>query len=252
MKARRDEAEQDYLARHQEAVASTQRYLDDANAQLADAIRRAADKRLEADALEMTIEVDGRKRREASETEAAKLVADARERAAAIVSEAEERSARPRPRRGGAPRRAARGARRHRPVLRVAAVGPRVERSASTSSPDHRGRTVRIRNAFRAGLAGGLGVLVALAIGGMVTHLATILTYVGAAVFLALGLDPMVTPAAAAEDAALAGDDRRARHRDRDLRADPAPRRAGDRQPDGEPHRRHRATTRTASATRRS
>jgi predicted PurR-regulated permease PerM len=52
---------------------------------------------------------------------------------------------------------------------------------------------VRIRNAFRAGLAGGLGVLVALAIGGMVTHLATILTYVGAAIFLALGLDPMVT-----------------------------------------------------------
>jgi len=92
MKARRDEAEQDYLARHQEAVASTQRYLDDANAQLADAIRRAADKRLEADALEMTIEVDGRKRREAAETEAADLVSDARERAAAIVSEAEERS----------------------------------------------------------------------------------------------------------------------------------------------------------------
>jgi predicted PurR-regulated permease PerM len=52
---------------------------------------------------------------------------------------------------------------------------------------------VRIRSAFRAGLAGGLGVLVALAIGGAVTHLATILTYVGAAVFLALGLDPMVT-----------------------------------------------------------
>jgi predicted PurR-regulated permease PerM len=52
---------------------------------------------------------------------------------------------------------------------------------------------VRIRSAFRTGLAGGLGVLVALAIGGAVTHLATILTYVGAAVFLALGLDPMVT-----------------------------------------------------------
>jgi predicted PurR-regulated permease PerM len=52
---------------------------------------------------------------------------------------------------------------------------------------------VRIRNAFRTGLYGGLGVLLALAIGGAVTHLATILTYVGAAVFLALGLDPMVT-----------------------------------------------------------
>jgi hypothetical protein len=93
MKARRDEAEQEYLARHQEAVASTQRYLDDANAQLADAIRRAADKRLEADAVEMTIEVDGRKRREAAETEASQLVSDARERAQAIVTEAEQRSA---------------------------------------------------------------------------------------------------------------------------------------------------------------
>jgi hypothetical protein len=94
MKSRRDEAEREYLARHQEAVASTQRYLDDANAQLTDAIRRAADKRLEADALEMTIEVDGRARREAAETEAADLLADARERAAAILSEAEERSTR--------------------------------------------------------------------------------------------------------------------------------------------------------------
>jgi predicted PurR-regulated permease PerM len=52
---------------------------------------------------------------------------------------------------------------------------------------------VRIRSAFRTGLAGGLGVLLALAIGGAIEHLATILTYVGAAVFLALGLDPMVT-----------------------------------------------------------
>ncbi|MGN6742483.1 MAG: AI-2E family transporter [Amnibacterium sp.] len=52
---------------------------------------------------------------------------------------------------------------------------------------------MRIRSAFRTGLAGGLGVLLALAIGGAIEHLATILTYVGAAVFLALGLDPMVT-----------------------------------------------------------
>lgn len=52
---------------------------------------------------------------------------------------------------------------------------------------------MKIQNAFRFGLLGGLGVLVAIAIGGAVTTLATILTYIGAAIFLALGLDPLVT-----------------------------------------------------------
>ncbi len=52
---------------------------------------------------------------------------------------------------------------------------------------------MKIQNAFRLGLFGGLGVLVAIAIGGGLTALATILTYVGAALFLALGVDPLVT-----------------------------------------------------------
>jgi predicted PurR-regulated permease PerM len=52
---------------------------------------------------------------------------------------------------------------------------------------------VRIHRPFRTGLLGGLGVLLALAIGGAVTQLATILTYVGAALFLALGLDPIIS-----------------------------------------------------------
>lgn len=52
---------------------------------------------------------------------------------------------------------------------------------------------MKIQNSFRFGLLGGLGVLVALAIGSAVGSLATILTYVGAALFLALGLDPLVT-----------------------------------------------------------
>ena len=52
---------------------------------------------------------------------------------------------------------------------------------------------MKIQNAFRVGLFGGLGVLVALAIGAAVVNLATILTYVGAAIFLALGLDPAVS-----------------------------------------------------------
>lgn len=52
---------------------------------------------------------------------------------------------------------------------------------------------MKIQNAFRLGLFGGLGVLVAIAFGGGLAALATILTYVGAALFLALGVDPLVT-----------------------------------------------------------
>ncbi|RQP12679.1 MAG: AI-2E family transporter [Microbacteriaceae bacterium] len=52
---------------------------------------------------------------------------------------------------------------------------------------------MKIQNAFRLGLFGGLGVLVALAIGSGLSNLATILTYVGAALFLALGVDPAVS-----------------------------------------------------------
>lgn len=52
---------------------------------------------------------------------------------------------------------------------------------------------MRIQNPFRLGLLAGLGVLVAIVIGGAVGSLATILTYIGAAIFLALGLDPLVT-----------------------------------------------------------
>ena len=52
---------------------------------------------------------------------------------------------------------------------------------------------MKIQNPFRLGLLAGLGVLVAILIGQSVGNLATILTYVGAAIFLALGLDPLVT-----------------------------------------------------------
>lgn len=52
---------------------------------------------------------------------------------------------------------------------------------------------MKIQNAFRFGLLGGLGVLVALLIGGALSSLATILTYISAAIFLALGLDPLVS-----------------------------------------------------------
>ncbi len=50
--ARRAEAEADYLRKHQEAVAATQKYLDDANAQLSLTLTRASAARLEAETLE--------------------------------------------------------------------------------------------------------------------------------------------------------------------------------------------------------
>ncbi|WP_341872870.1 AI-2E family transporter [Leucobacter insecticola] len=54
-----------------------------------------------------------------------------------------------------------------------------------------RGRT-RI-NPFTFGLLGALGVLVALLIGSIIGQLATVLVYVGVALFLSLGLDPIVS-----------------------------------------------------------
>ncbi|CAN5280173.1 AI-2E family transporter [soil metagenome] len=52
---------------------------------------------------------------------------------------------------------------------------------------------MKIQNAFQVGLFGGLGVLVAVAIGTAVGELSTILTYIGAALFIALGIDPTVS-----------------------------------------------------------
>lgn len=52
---------------------------------------------------------------------------------------------------------------------------------------------MKIQNPFRLGLFGGLGVLVAVLIGTAVGNLTTIITYVGAALFLALGIDPAVS-----------------------------------------------------------
>lgn len=52
---------------------------------------------------------------------------------------------------------------------------------------------MKIQNPFRLGLFGGLGVLVAVALGSIVGNLGTVITWVGAALFLALGLDPLVS-----------------------------------------------------------
>ncbi len=52
---------------------------------------------------------------------------------------------------------------------------------------------MKIQNPFRIGLLAGLGVILAVTIGSAIDQLSTILTYVGAAIFLALGLDPLVS-----------------------------------------------------------
>lgn len=50
----------------------------------------------------------------------------------------------------------------------------------------------KFSNPYQLGLLGGLGVLTALLLGGMLVTLANVITYVFAALFIALGLDPIV------------------------------------------------------------
>ena len=54
------------------------------------------------------------------------------------------------------------------------------------------GPEVKIR-AFRIGFVGALGVLLAILLGGIVGQLGTVILYVALALFLALGLDPVVS-----------------------------------------------------------
>lgn len=61
-----------------------------------------------------------------------------------------------------------------------------------TSNAVSEGPELRIR-AFRIGFVGALGVLLALLLGGIVGQLGTVILYVALALFLALGLDPVVS-----------------------------------------------------------
>ena len=54
-------------------------------------------------------------------------------------------------------------------------------------------QNLKVSNAYMLGLFGGLGVLTALLLGGAVATLANVITYIFAAIFLALGLDPLVS-----------------------------------------------------------
>lgn len=75
----------------------------------------------------------------------------------------------------------------HAPVPSQAKVAPEVTVAREGSE------SFAQINAFKIGLLGALGVLVALVIGGLITQLGTVLIYVGVALFIALGLDPLVS-----------------------------------------------------------
>ncbi|WP_053351770.1 AI-2E family transporter [Leucobacter musarum] len=66
------------------------------------------------------------------------------------------------------------------------------DRAPSTPGYTPFGNSARI-NPFTFGLLGALGVLVALLIGSIIGQLGTVLVYVGVALFLSLGLDPIVS-----------------------------------------------------------
>jgi len=66
---------------------------------------------------------------------------------------------------------------------------PAAEVTANAESP---GREVKVR-AFRIGFVGALGVLLAILLGGILGQLGTVILYVALALFLALGLDPVVS-----------------------------------------------------------
>lgn len=91
------------------------------------------------------------------------------------------------PFRGGAPTRSVASMwRRARPqTLRQPAA--EITTDSTVHAPE-----VRIRS-FRIGFVGALGVLLAILLGGIVSQLGTVLLYVALALFLALGLDPVVS-----------------------------------------------------------
>jgi predicted PurR-regulated permease PerM len=82
---------------------------------------------------------------------------------------------------------------RHARESSTTEVAPQAKVSPEIQAVTQGSETFAQINAFKIGLLGGLGVLVALVIGGLVTQLGTVLIYVGVALFIALGLDPLVS-----------------------------------------------------------
>ncbi|MBT2486067.1 MULTISPECIES: AI-2E family transporter [unclassified Microbacterium] len=79
--------------------------------------------------------------------------------------------------------------RRRRVTANVELAAPAEPRAAQ---PSNAVAAYARTNPFKFGLLGALGVLVALTLGGIVEQLGTVLVYVGVALFLSLGLDPVV------------------------------------------------------------
>ncbi|MEY4741718.1 MAG: hypothetical protein RL672_468 [Actinomycetota bacterium] len=90
--ARRAEAETEYLRKHQEAVAATQKYLDEANANLANALTRANAARLEAETLEAAAKAITRKTTDDARSKADSTIAAADAEARGIIKSAQEKA----------------------------------------------------------------------------------------------------------------------------------------------------------------
>lgn len=84
--ARRAEAEAEYLRKHQEAVAKTQKYLDDANAQLSNSLTRVAAAKLEAETLEAGAKSINKASTEQARAKAEQIIAAAEIEARNIVA----------------------------------------------------------------------------------------------------------------------------------------------------------------------
>jgi hypothetical protein len=87
-----DNAEKQYLKKHQEAVMLTQKYLDAAKDQLAKARARTADKKLEADAIEMLAQKEARELRLRTDKHIKKILEDAKKTSVALVETADKQS----------------------------------------------------------------------------------------------------------------------------------------------------------------
>jgi hypothetical protein len=91
--ARRAEAEADYLRKHQDAVAATQRYLDEANAMLAQARTRANAAKLESETLETAARAHTKRTTDEAREKAEAILLAAEAEARSILSEAQSHAA---------------------------------------------------------------------------------------------------------------------------------------------------------------
>lgn len=90
--ARRAEAESEYLRKHQEAVAATQKYLDEAGAVLATARARANAAKLEAETLEAAAKSVNKRLRDETKEQIEQMLVNAEAQGRSIIAEAESRS----------------------------------------------------------------------------------------------------------------------------------------------------------------